>query len=849
MHAGQRRRARILSLVLLAIVATLGVTAPPAAAASWVDYSVPTNGMISIQPGYRQLYIVSPNCSPRLIVKQPNGTTDVLPLNTDLSYYPSLGVSACISVNDVAESTAREATFSWWTANGDIPATVVQPLQVTNVRSTPGNKVINLTWDQPEHSQWVDHYDFYAWQTNTSSGLYGKVGIKTTNSYQMRVPNNGDDWMVRIIPVNIFGQGVRTDVVTSANIAPKAVARVSVYPGDHQLRTIFDPTTPDDAVISGYVLTVTPGNTQMTVGANTRDVTITNGISNNIPYQVSVVAVNAAGSSPVTDSNLATPRSTPSPVRDLNVRATGARGATVNWLAANGDVTKYVVTTSTGLRSEVSANQTSATFGDLLATTTAGSHIIFSVVTVNDYLSSSAATTDSTLSPSAPTNVTLTGGLRSVTARWANPSDLDTPALGYDVELIGANNQVVSHASTSGSDQEITFADLESGQRLRARVTLRTAWGTSPVSTLSPSAMVEDVPEQPQSVVVTQIKSAQPAALVTLGNVTTRGCAVSTWTVTATWNDAHGDSQTVTTTATARQATQTITGFEFGSDVTFQTTASNCWGESSAATSTLHVEEPPDPVTQAHASITVDGHVVVEWTPSDSTSVTQVLVTLLPSNKVVTVSKTTRRVVFTGVALGQMYSASIVARNSFGSSAQVTTNAITSATLPGRVQDLAANVDEATNSATITWGEPAVTGYAVSSYLVTVDDQTPVTLTDTTVTVSGLVAGETHSISVLATNSLGDGPTTSISFGMAAPQVVQPDANGTVLVWDLTSNVRQGSLLAVQQRTATSSWKTIATVRAGAKKLVIKNAKKSSQYRVIGKAKGKTIVLKSRKLK
>ena len=849
MDFAPRNRARKLSLVVLAVIATIGFTAPPAAAASWSDYSVPANGMVSVQPGYRQLYIVSPNCSPRLIVKQTNGTTDVLPLSTDISNYPSLGVSACISVQDVSESTAREASFFWWTASGDVPATVVQPLQVTNVRSTPGNKVINLTWDQPEHSQWVDHYDFYAWQTNTSSGLYGKVGIKATNSYQLRVPNNGDDWMVRIIPVNIFGQGARTDVLTSANIAPKAVSRVSVYPGDHQLRAIFDPTTPDDAVIANYVLTVSPGNTQITVGANQRDITITTGIANNTTYQVSVVAVNAAGVGPVADSNLATPRSTPNPVRDLQVKATGPRGATVSWQAPSGDATKYIVSTTTGLRTEVPANQTSATFSDLLSTTAAGNRIGFSVVTVNDYLASLATTTDSTLAPSAPTNVWLASGLQSVTASWANPSDLATPALGYDIELIGANNQVVTRASARGTDDAITFANLDSGQRLRARVTLRTAWGTSPVSTLSPSAVVEDVPEQPQSVVVTQIKSAQPAALVTLGNVATRGCALTSWSIKTTWTDASGAVHSATTSALARQATMTITGFEYGDNLSFETTATNCWGASAPSTSTLHVVEPPHPVTNASATVDLQGHVVVTWTPSDTASATNVLVTLIPSGKTISVGKTTRRVVFTSTNLGENYSASLVVRNEFGSSTEVLTNWIKSATLPDQVANLSAFVDEATATATVTWDEPVYTGYPIASYLVTIDDQPAVTTSETTVTITGLIAGEQHSISVLATNDLGDGPTSSIRFGIAATPVVQPDSNGTVLVWDLSVNVRQASMLTVQQRTLNSKWKTIATVRAGAKKLVIKNAKKTSQYRVIGKAKGRTIVLKSRKLK
>lgn len=849
MHSILRHRIRTLLLAGTALIALIGLTAPPAAAASWSDYSVPANGMISIQPSYRQLYIVSPNCSPRLIVKQSNGTTDILPLNTDMSYYPTLGLSACISVNDVSEATAREATFLWWTSAGDIPATVVQPLQVTNVRSTPGNKVINLTWDAPEHAQWVDHYDFYAWQTSTPSGLYGKVGIKTATSYQFRVPNNGDDWVVRIIPVNIFGQGIRTDVPASANITPKPVARVSVYPGDRQLRAIFDPTTPDDAVISSYVLTVTPGNTQITVGANQRDVTITSGITNNTAYQVSVAAVNQAGTGQVVDSNLATPRATPSPVRDVQVRATGARGATVSWQAATGDVTKYIVTTTTGLRTEVPASHTSANFTDLLSTTTAGSRVGFSVITVNDYLVSAATTTDSTLTPEAPANVSLSGGLHSVTATWSNPSALATPVLGYDIELVGPNNQVVTRATALGSESDITFANLESGQRLRARVSLRTAWGTSPASLLSASAVVEDVPEKPQSVTASQVKSSVPTALVTLGNVNARGCAVTTWSVTSTWIDADGTVHENTTSASAQTASQIITGFPFGTDVTFSTTATNCWGESSAASTTLRVVEPPHPVTDAASSINALGQVVVTWTPSDTSSVTSQIVTLLPTGKSVTVSNSTRRVVFADTTLGQTYSATVTARNSFGTSLSATTNTVTSMVLPDPVGNLSATIDEANASASVEWSEPNYSGSAITSYTVTVDDQLPVVTTDAFVTVTGLLAGEQHSVSVLATNELGNGPLSTITFGIAPAPIIDPDVNGTVIVWDLAANVRQSSLLNIQQRTANSTWKTIATVRASTKKLVIKKAKKTSQFRVVAKAKGKTIILKSRKVK
>ena len=194
----------------------------------------------------------------------------------------------------------------------------------------------------------------------------------------------------------------------------------------------------------------------------------------------------------------------------------------------------------------------------------------------------------------------------------------------------------------------------------------------------------------------------------------------------------------------ARTASQTITGFPFGTDVTFSTTATNCWGESTAASNTLHVVEPPHPVTDAASSVNALGQVVVSWTPSDTPSVTSQIVTLLPTGKSVTVSSSTRRVVFADAILGQSYSASVTARNSFGTSLSVTTNTVTSMVLPDPVASLSAAIDEVSASASVEWSEPNYSGSAITSYTVTVDDQSPVVTTDTFVTVSGLLAGEQH---------------------------------------------------------------------------------------------------------
>jgi titin len=824
--------------------------APPAAAASWSDYGVGANGMISVQPDMRTVYVVSPTCAPRLVFSLNNGTTAMVNLNTSIEWYSHLGVSACISAPTLSPGLLTSvSSANWWTSAGDIPAEIVWPLTITNVHVTPGNKVMNVTWDPPAVSKWIDHYDFYYWQSSVG-GLYGKVGIKAFDSYQIRVPQNADDWNIQIIPVNIFGQGARTEINGAANITPKSPARVSLYPGDSQLRVVFAPTLPDDSSITSYDLRINPGNIHVVLEPGNRDVTLTEGISNNVTYQASVSAFNAVGMSNPTDSNLVTTRAMPTAVRNVQASAHGARGVNITWDATSQSVTKYVVSTTTGLRTEVPASQTNAQFSDLLSNATPGNNIGFSVIAVNDYLSSNATTTTSALKPSAPESVNLSSGFKSVTADWATPRNLDTPALSYDVELVGPNNTVVASATAAGTETQLTFADLTSGQRLRARVSVKTVWGTSTFSQLSPTAAVEDVPSAPQALIVTQAKSQSAAALVTMGNVDSRGCAVESWSVIATWTDAEGNSQQVSATTSARSANQTISGFSFGDTVTFTASARNCWGQGESTSQVLTMVQPPLPVTNAQATVDSQGQVIITWTPSETSSVSSVIVTLSPSGKTVTVNNNTRRVIFAGTTLGQTYSATLISKNGSGSSPAVSTNSVFTAVLPSAVGNLTATVNTGSSSATITWQEPNYTGYPIDGYLVTVDDREPQTISETTITLTGLQPGENHIISVQAINALGNGPAASTTFGLAATPVATPDSTGTVIVWDLSSTVTSSSLLAVQQRTtASSSWKTIATVKAGAKKIVVKKSAKNSQFRVITTAKGKTFVVKSRKVK
>jgi hypothetical protein len=797
----------------------------PSSAASWSDYAIPDAGIVVFQAGNIG-YAITPSCQPRLNVTHADGSQGSHALNTTAEYLRDIGLTGCYTELGNVQSSD---SFDWWTVSGTTPAAEMPIIEVTDIVVTPGDKTINLTWNVSNNPEWIDRYWFY-FERRSVGGLYSKMVSGSNLSATLYVVGNSDDWKVTMSPMlRLSGRATETVFQAAANVTPLAPAAVTLQPGDKSLSVFFEPGVNDPAKIAKYIVRVSPGDAEFTTTG--KSLTISSGIQNNVEYQVSVRAVNAVGAGEWTDSNRVTTRSAPKLATNVSATAAGERGARVTWAAASGDVTGYRVTSvTTGEVKVVSARETSALFTDVVGNRARSVTNTFLVTTLNDYLSTvPSASTTTAFIPDRAVAVSTASAKNAIEVNWSAPADIQTPIVKYSVELIGANNNVVSTLETT--TPSATFQNLTSGDRFRARVYVHTAWGRSAASLQSNQSTVQGVPSAPTNALVRQVANAEPAISVQLGAVSANGCAVSSWTATASWVDSSGLIVSRELSTTDQGVGLTFTQLALGVEHSIAVSATNCWGQGPAATFTITPQALPEPVTNVNLSLSSNGDLVATWSPSVNSDVTSVLVTLNPGNVSYRVSATTTKVIFSEVALGQRYQVSLTARNSAGNSQTVTSDEVLAALAPGQVTDLAITVDENTAVAHAIWNPPTLTGALISGYRIWIDGQDPQDITETSVEIEGLVAGAKYSFTIAALSDIGIGQPTTIEFGLANNPVIQETEPGVVVIWAMPSSLRSVQNVVVQKKVGTK-WKTIATVKAKSGKYTIAKSKKTDTFRV-----------------
>lgn len=850
MSSSSRSTAKRLKAILLGIITAslllFGFTPPAHAGTSWDWFGVPEAGTVVLYQDSKNLAVLSPTCAPRLLATQPNGTVT----SHNLSVQPSdfYGARGCLSTFAADYNTSLVSNYVFSSAAGDVSAQVVPPIMVRDFVSTPGDRQFSASWSAPQNAKMISYYYYYLLDSEFGSVIGAGQIDRSATSATIRTPRNSEGFYFQLIPFMYVGRGIETKYPVVANIAPQPPVRTTLHPGDKQLQIAFDPAQSDIAAVANYKVVIQPGDIQMTVPPTQRNFTVTSGIANNVAYQVSVAAVNSIGQSAWTDSNVVTTRAIPLPVTQLKASAVGLSGAKVTWAASTSDVTGYRVRSlSTGEIIDVGPTTTTATFDNLLANTGKKLSYEFSVAAVNDYLTSNATATTTSFIPDSPTGVVSTGEFKALTIDWSAPTNIETPIIGYVVEIIGANNSIVSRVVTQSDATSLRIGGLTVDDHLRARISTITSWGTSSPSAQSNVGIVQGVPAAAIYSTVTQVAANVGTADISLGTVPTHGCSLTSWAIRSTWTRSDGAMHSLDNVIPARNVVYRLTGLPFGIPISIAITPTNCWGDGPTTTRTLTLSTLPEPVTNVRASVTSSGDLAVTWTPSMSKDVTSVALTLIPGNQTVNVSAKTMRAVFTGVTFGQSYRVTVTPLSAAGSGAPVTSDQVLIATKPGPVQDLIATIDVTSATAHISWSAPLSTGSPVMSYTIWVDSQPEQVTTETNVDITGLVPGESHSFSVIATNSLGDGETTSIAFGLAAPAVLDPDGTGTVVIWTMPSSLRAVKTVVVQKKVGTSAWTSVAKVTAKKGKFAIKKSTANTKYRVkalVSKKKSVTLKIK-----
>ena len=296
--------------------------------------------------------------------------------------------------------------------------------------------------------------------------------------------------------------------------APAHPVRVGARAGNRSAVVSWQPSDDGGHVASSYTVTASPGGTAVRV-SGTASLAVVSGLQPGRSYTFTVTATNPTGTSVASASSLAVvPGQVPTAPGTLT--ATPSSGAaSLSWTASAGGATAYVVRRCSpapcvpvNAVASVAAPATSFRQTGLVN----GSSYGYSVVAANTWgasAPSNTATVRPVGPPPAPTSLTATAALTSLTLHWSPPATTGGASLArYLVSLDGAAPVAV------GADiRQHTFDGLASGTAHRLSVAAVSSLGTGTAARLAASTLVALVPSVVVASTPAVTASGHPATL------------------------------------------------------------------------------------------------------------------------------------------------------------------------------------------------------------------------------------------------------------------------------------------------------------------------------------------------
>jgi fibronectin type 3 domain-containing protein len=599
--------------------------------------------------------------------------------------------------------------------------------------------------------------------TVTSSG--GQTCTTATTSCTVPGLTNGTTYTFTVTATNVLGTGAPSAAATATPGTVPGAPIIGTATGGYHSATVTwsAPLSNGGLPVTGYTVTSSPAvstpaacSTALT-GSSTS--CIFTGLTNGTSYTFTVKATNAAGTGPASSpSNLTAPANTvPDAPSNVNATSYANTQSVVSWTAAaaNGSaITAYTVTSSPGGRTCTTAG-TSCTVSGL----TNGTAYTFTVTATNGIGVGPASAPSSPATPStvpgAPTSVTATSYANAQSSvSWTAPVSNGGAAITTYTVTSSPSGRTCTTSTTS-----CTVATLTNGTSYTFTVTATNGSGTGPASAASPAAVPATVPGPPTAVAGTSNADSQ-SVVTWSAPASTGGAAITSYTVTATGG------QTCTT-PNGSIRTCTVTGLTNGTSYLFTVTATNAagTGSPSAPSGPATPATRPGAPTAVTAQGSLDSQSIVTWTPPASNgglAITGYTVTANSGQTCATPDGVTTTCTVLGLTNGTIYTFTVTATNALGTGpASAASNPVIPAATPGAPTGVTAS-SFADSLSVVAWTAPASTGGSpITSYTVTANSgQTCVTANGSTTscTLLGLTNGTTYTFTVVATNSIGDGP-------------------------------------------------------------------------------------------
>jgi len=465
----------------------------------------------------------------------------------------------------------------------------------TNLTGTHGNTQVSLSWTAPTNNGGtpITQYSI-GYSSSSSSGPFTSVNTgSTATTYTLTGLTNGTLYYIRVSAINAVGTGSASNLISlTPSTIPGPCVIVSSASCDNLqvVVTWAPPVNTGGAPILSYNLQYTtsltapitwlPTPTPYSVAAPTISYTFT-GLTNGTPHYFQVRAINLNGAGPYaqTAQSTATPSITPQPPTPIATPAITFSSIALSWTAPTGlantggnQVTGYLIywsqLSSRGSVIPPVYSYNTTTGGTPLATTytiTGLTHATLYQIQISSISCSGVGPisspalyiTTSSIPPSAPTNVAIsgcnTGYTNSVILTWTAPAnDGDSPITNYVIYYRTTSPVGIWYTYNTNSSATTDIITLpSSGVSYDFKVAAQNSAGVGTFSSPIINSSSYNPPSAPSRLATTNIVS----------NTSSNGAIFLSWT------------------ASTQEAPQTISYYvieykicEFGGWITYPTT-------------------------------------------------------------------------------------------------------------------------------------------------------------------------------------------------------------------------------------------------------------------------------------
>jgi titin len=566
--------------------------------------------------------------------------------------------------------------------------------------------------------------------TGITSSPYSLTGLTANTSYT-----------ISMVAVNSSGSSAASSTVTILTLAsPPTLLSTSNITTSSAVVAF----TPSTGTISSYTLTAVPssGSNVVATGITTSPYSLT-GLSSNINYTITMVAINTTGSSAASSS--ATALTLPSTPTDLSYNSPTATTAVISFTVPSGTGTLSYTATSVPTNGGYPITQTSISSTPFTLTgLTQDTVYNVSLVAANTTGSSSSSDNLTVYTVETPPTDLSASNVTSTTAVISF-----TPVIGTvtSYTITGVPTSGSNVVTTGVTSSPYTITGLTSNMTYTVTMTTVNQYGSSAASS---SIQVVTVPGAPSGLSSSNVTNNSASI-----SFTTLGGTVTSYTLTATTS-----AGVVITNTGITTSPYALTGLTNNNTYTITMVAINATG-TSASSSSISILTLPNPPQFLSVNAVTTTTASINFVPPVGT-VSSYTITATPTSgsSIVATGITSSPGTITGLSIASSYTVSMVAITPSGTSAS--SSSLTVVTLASPPTNVANSNVFATNATiSFTTASGLVSSYTITAVPASGSNIVATGVTSSPYLLTGLTAFTSYTVTIQSVNAGGSSASSS----------------------------------------------------------------------------------------